>query len=107
MVTQYSHKLILAIAASSTQDSNGNWIAGSPSTQVEITCRAEPNGKGAFLKAADGTQIIFDWTVYMPLPVNDIAPGTPAEIKDASGVTIGKGIVARFSRGQLNARVWI
>lgn len=103
---QYPHKLVLNTTASSSQDNEGNWQPGS-SSSVEVTCRAEPNAKGSVLKGADGVNVVYDWTVYMPLPVADIAAGTMVEIQDINGNKIGEGKVARFSRGTFNARVWI
>jgi hypothetical protein len=105
MVKQYPHRLVITTATGSVQDGNGNWVPGSSST-IEKTCRAEPNNKNAQVKTADGTAVIFDFTVYLPLPVDSIAVG--ANVSVYNGIElIGKNTVKRFTKGQLNARVWL
>jgi hypothetical protein len=105
MVKQYPHTIVLSTVASSTQDSDGNWLAGSSST-TDVPGRGEANSKGAMVKDANGTQVVYDWLLFFPLSAPDIAPGTKVQIMD--GVKqIGEGTVKRFSRGQLNVRAWI
>jgi hypothetical protein len=106
MVVQYPHKLVLTSVGNSSQDGNGNWIAGSPSS-LEIICRAEANDKGRSIQTGDGIQIIYAWLIYAPIPIADIVHGTKVVIQDENDNQIGGGDVKRFSKGQLNARIWL
>lgn len=85
---------------------SGNWEQADPETE-NIDCRAEANSTNGFVQTVDGTSVKYDWTVYMPIPVDDIDPGTEVEIFDDNNISLGRGTVKRFSRGQLNARAWI
>jgi hypothetical protein len=105
MVRQYPHRLVITTVSGSTQDGNGNWQAVTTST-IEKTCRAEPNNKNAQIKAVDGTAIVFDFTVYMPLPVDIIAVGSKVSLYNGDEL-LSTNTVKRFSKGQLNARLWL
>jgi hypothetical protein len=105
MVKQYPHTLKITTVGVGTQDGNGNWQPGTPAT-VEKACRAEPNSKSATVKTDDGTAIVFDFTVYMPLYVDIIAVGSKVEVYNGNDL-LGTNTVKRLSRGQLNARVWL
>jgi hypothetical protein len=107
MVKQYPHTMRVVLQEDSTQDADtGNWEDGDTETD-DITCRAEPSSGNGMVSGADGVKVSYDWIVYMPLPQEEIEPGTQVEIFDASGASLGKGNVKRFSAGQLNARCWI
>lgn len=105
MVKQYPHILKTTVITGSTQDGNGNWTGGTP-TEVQTPCRFEPNEKSGFIKADDGSQIVYDGIVYLPLPATEIAPGTQVEVLNGATV-LSNGSVKRFSSAQLNARVWL
>lgn len=105
MVSQYPHGLVITTATGSVQDGNGNWLPGSTSTRVKA-CRAEPNGKNAMIKTVDGTSIVFDFTVYLPLPIDTVAVGSKVEVYNGEEL-LSQNTVKRFSRGQLNARLWL
>lgn len=106
MVKQYPHTIKLTVLTDSTQNTENEWEDGESETE-EIPCRAEPNSTNGFINGADGSQVRYDWTVYFPLPVDTIEPGTQVEIFSAGCNSMGKGTVKRFSAGQLNARAWI
>jgi hypothetical protein len=105
MVKQYPHRLVITTVGASTQDGNGNWQSGSPVT-VEKSCRAEPNNKNAQVKTVDGTAIVFDYTVYMPLSVDSIAVGSKVSVYSGAEL-LSTNTVKRFSKGQLNAQLWL
>lgn len=105
MIRQYPHNLVITTVGASTQDSNGNWQPGSTTT-VEKSCRAEANNRSAQVKSADGTAIIFDYTVYMPLPIDSIAVGSKVSVYSGDEL-LSTNTVKRFSKGQLNARLWL
>lgn len=84
--------------------------------------RDETNGKGSEVPTADGETIKFAATVYLPLSCTHISEGTPVvistrqltntelsrakELMTDGTVTIVSQCY-RFSRGQLNVRMWI
>lgn len=105
MVKQYPHRLVITTKSGSTQDGNGNWVPGTD-TIIEKGCRAEPNGRNATVKAADGTAIVFDYTVYLPLPIDTIVVGSKVDVY-SGGELLATNTVKRFTRGQLNARLWL
>jgi hypothetical protein len=105
MITQYPHTINLTTNADSTQDSDGNWTPGSTTT-VSKSCRAEPSGGNGYVRAADGERINFNWIVYLPLPQDKVKEGTLVTIFDGAE-QIARDKVLRFSRGQLNARIWL
>ena len=105
MVKQYPHRLVMTTATGSVQDGNGNWVSGSLVT-TEKACRAEPNSRNATVKAEDGTAVQFDFTVYMPLPVDTIVVGSNVEVYNGDEL-LSTNTVKRFTRGQLNARLWL
>lgn len=103
---QYPHSLIAVVMEDEAErDENGDWIP-SNSSLISQACRAEPNGKGGFLTAADGKVIHYEWIIYMPIPDTELKPGTPVTV-EWNGDEFAKGIVKRYSRGQFNARVWL
>jgi len=105
MIEQYPHIITLTVVTGKTMNANGDWVGGSTETK-DIKCRFEPNSKNGFIVGADGNRIEYDGTVYMPLPVDTIAPGTQAQVKHGATV-LSKGSVKRFTEGQLNARLWL
>lgn len=106
VVNQYPHKILFSSATDSTRDADGNWIAGTTGVQLDKDCRAEVNGSSGYIVSPDGSRIDFAWLVYLPLPVDPVAEGTSVTVKDGD-VTIATDTVKRFSKGQLNARIWL
>ncbi len=104
--SQYPHLIVLTTVSDTVQDAQGNWTAGTVETLEALRCRFEANSKGAMIPSADGTKVDFDGTVYMPLPVLDILPGTKAVVYNNAKVLSNNKII-RFSKGQLNARLWL
>ena len=98
---------VAGAVANSTQDSNGDWVQGTQDADIaEIRCRYETKDGNGYVTNESGVQIAYDAIVYMPLPVETIAIGAQVSIED-NGVPITKQEVKHFSRGQLNARVWL
>lgn len=105
MVKQYLHTLTVTATAAATKNGSGNWVPGSETT-VDYACRAEPSKGNVFVTGDDGEKIYYEWVVYLPLPVNDFVPGTSVTLKNGASV-LSSNQVKRFSRGQLNARIWL
>lgn len=105
MINQYPHTIKVTVKTGSTQDANGDWTGGSTSNNT-YSCRAEVNTKNAIIAAADGTQIRYDWIVYMPLPAITGILGSDIEVKEGERV-LCKSTLKQFSVGQLNQRLWL
>lgn len=106
MVKQYPHTITFTTESGGSEDPNtGDWISGTTATETKV-CRAEINSSNGFVVGPNGTQIRYDWTVYMPLPQSTITPGTRVEVKNGSEV-LYSSTVKQFSTGQLNARLWL
>jgi hypothetical protein len=105
VVKQYPHILKLISIAESSQDGNGNWIPGGQ-TEVERSCRFETNAKGALVATDDGETVVYDGIIYLPLPADQISIGTTVQVLDGATVLSNRS-VKKFSRGQLNARIWL
>jgi len=105
LVVQYPHTITATIVTESHQDNNGNWVPGGSTNRV-ITGRAEPNGSGRMVQLADGSQIVYNWVIYMPKGTTPLPDG--AEIVVTWNTqAVGRGKVLRFSQGQLNSRLWL
>lgn len=105
MVIQYPHVLTATVMAPATRDDAGNYVPGA-ATNLDATCRAEPNSGGRYVVVADGTQVFFSWMVYLPKGSPAIPEGSHVVITQ-DGNSIGSGKVLRFSAGQLNCRIWL
>lgn len=102
---QYPHKLIATIATSATQDADGNWVPGSTESR-EIECRSEPNGAGRMIQLVDGSSVVYSSMVYMPRGTEPLPDQTAVSIT-WDGALVSSGKVLRFSKGQLNSRIWL
>jgi hypothetical protein len=102
MVTMYPHTIVISSVAESTQDGNGNFVAGGPST-VQFKGRYEPNVSNRFVTAADGKQIVYTGIVYAPLSAPDVALGTSITISEKS---ITSNVVS-FDRSQRHVTILI
>ena len=106
MVIQYPNTGKAYKAGESVKDSQNNWTTTDPVLQLETRCRVEPARANAYLNGADGKQITFTSIVYMPIPPADLGVGTLFEVWDGERLIV-KEPIKQYSRGQLNARVWL
>ncbi|WP_231489911.1 hypothetical protein [Pedobacter sp. Leaf170] len=109
MVVQYPNDLkYSSSSAESVYDQeSGTWSAASPGVeQPFIKCRAEMNDKGRLVASNDGTQLEYSYTVYMTKDCPVFNFGQIVEVHNSDGLLI-KSSVKKFSRGQLNARLWV
>jgi hypothetical protein len=102
---QYPHTIIFTTVTGGTVNSSGDWVGGTESS-VTKNCRAEVNSKNGMIITPGGTQVKYDWTVYMERGVK-MAPGTKVEVRDEASEVLCKSTVKQFSQGQLNQRVWL
>ncbi|MBW6491951.1 MAG: hypothetical protein K0B15_12240 [Lentimicrobium sp.] len=121
MVTQYPHELVQYIIPESViNPATGDYYTDNTVNQVVniSSCRAEANSEGRKFSNEDGEAYIYQFTVYLPSSVADIAAGTTVQILQKKrwveggtvyyvNQTLFSGAVKRFSRGQLNCRLWV
>lgn len=106
MVVQYNHRGVAILPGDSVMDTEGNWIEGLESVQFETVCRAEPAKGTSYVAGIGGDLIVYSCIVYMPIPVAEIKPGTLFEVWDGERKIV-RTDVKQFSKGQLNARIWL
>lgn len=104
-MTQYPDSIVLTITIPATQDSNGNWTAGSTST-LTSACRLEPNGTGRQMMGDDGVLRDYAYTCYLPQMTTVVPTGSPYVATTLNNGVI-TGTVKRPSNGQLNSRLWL
>ena len=105
-VSQYPHRVSLSAKASSVLDDNGNWVSAD-AAQVDLVGRAEVASANAIIAGSDGQQIKAKWIVYLPLPIDFVRVGCDIEVWQEDTNKILTDTVKRFSKGQLNARIWV
>ena len=111
MISQYPHTIKFFIPAESTRDANGDWvIPATPPTELVKKGRAELKHSSsvstAYIHGEDGVQLQYQCIIYLPLPVPILLPGTQVQVWDGNRL-IAESNIKQFSKGQLNARVWI
>jgi hypothetical protein len=133
VIRQYPHIATVILVTNNGRDAKGYPVAPSENV-ITITCRAEPNSSNAIIKTADGTAYNYRFVVYMPLGQADVPIGSRVTqitfieggqilftddgsainadnnnsiVTGAGNPVSGNGIVKMFSRGQLNARLWL
>lgn len=108
MVGQYPHILFALVDAPATQNpATGDWVPGS-SSNVELSeCRLEPGGGGNLITLTDGSQYAFQNIVYIPLSAQSLKEGDRVRVTDDDANVLCEAPVKRFSRGQLNMRLWL
>lgn len=107
MISQYPHIISIASKATdATQDSNGNWIPGAAGSTTTLSCRAESASGNGYITGVDGAQINYSWIVYFPQTIPAIKTGASVTVMNGSE-SVCSDTVKRFSRGQLNCRVWL
>lgn len=109
MVTQYPHILKFNQVTGNVpyKDENGDTIVPSgTSVTIEIECRFEPNLFGNVITSNEGKQLLYAWTIYMPLGQQVIPNGVQfTGFKDL--IQMAAGIILRYEEGQMNARAWV
>lgn len=108
-MTQYPHILYLITPKVAIKGSTGDWEdqTGAAIVTDDLgACRCEPNGSGATITLEDGTVHKFSSMVYLPLQDLTLTAGQSIQVNDADGNVLFTGLVARFSKGQLNCRIW-
>lgn len=112
MVTQYPHTATMVTPGTeATQDADGNWQPGTPDVTTTASCRAESSTGDGYISGVDGNKIGYTWIVYLPSGTQKVKVGTSIVVVgpgiEGGTETILEDTVKRFSRGQLNCRIWL
>lgn len=105
MLIQYPHiASVFGTGQGVRNENTGDWVAGDPESALTFKCRAEPQAGNGVIENKDGSVINFNWILYCPLDTPTLLIGTTIIIY---GLTQGTDMVKRFSKGQLNTRIWL
>jgi hypothetical protein len=107
MVKQYPHMIWFTTTTDATLDDNGDWISSAGESVLKVKCRAESSTGDGYLTGSDGKRIDYSWIVYLPLDTPLVKIGSNVSVYDGTDVLIDKDTVKRYSKGQLNVRVWL
>lgn len=110
MVKQYPDTLLVTTSGSSVQDGEGNWTVTAGTVNTILKCRYEPNDSNGFINTVGGSRIDFSGIAYMPKDVIRIKEGSRVSVterREGQADFTFTDTVKRFSRGQLNTRVWL
>lgn len=108
MVEQYPYKLFVSEVSESTfNEETGDWIAQNAIWRDFGVCRDEGNGSGRKVVTTDGELYVYFWTIYCPISVEEIKKGSMVRVMDKDGNIRAEKRIVRFSKGQLNCRLWL
>lgn len=109
-MVRYPHKLKFNIVGSESepyQDDNGDWVVPeNTTTEVELSCRAEPNGQGKMIAGVDGNNLVYAWTIYLAKDAMKLEYGQAVQVYNGTEL-LASGSCIMFSRGQMNSRLWV
>lgn len=109
MVAQYPDKILVhSNASNSTQNEQGDWVIPQEDAPapLEMPCRVELRSSAGYISSADGKLIEFQSIIYLPLPTPEVYIDQTISVKNGDVIKL-TGTVKQFSKGQLNARIWI
>lgn len=109
MVVQYPNKILIhSKTSNSTQNEQGDWVVPQEEVPapVELPCRIELRSSAGYITSTDGKLIEFQSIIYLPLPMPDVSIDQTISVKNGEVIRF-VGTVKQFSKGQLNARIWI
>lgn len=106
MVRQYPYRLFVLVDTPAVyDDETGVWTPGTSTLTDLSPCRDEANGAGNLITLADGSQYLFNSSVFLPQGAT-LKEGDYIEVKDGDTVRV-KGNIKRFHNGQLNSQIWL
>lgn len=107
MVERYPHTLDLTWQEDGRfSATSGDYVQGTAQTDT-LTGRAEANGKGAMVRLADGSQVVYDWAFYCQPTSVAVDHNTEAVLYNAAGDQVWSGTVKRLVSAQLHAQIWL
>lgn len=109
MVEQYPYQLFVKEVPESNYDENrGEWDNSGDTEWMPFgVCRDEGNGAGRKVVTTDGELYLYFWVIYCPLSVQEMKKGALIKVVDKDGNIRAEKRMVKFSRGQLNARIWL
>lgn len=89
VTTQYRHVARILEPAPTTEDSNGDPVAGEVLLKYETVCRYEVSTRSQYNRGDNGNKEGYKGIVYMPLPVELSSEYVPGPVPDASFILAG------------------
>jgi hypothetical protein len=105
MVEQYPDTIVVLVKTEPVQDVTTGAFTDGTTTTHTLRCRAEKNTEGKLITGADGNQISYDYTVYLP-KMDTVIP-IDSEYTLTKGLLTARGRVKDAINGQLNSRLWL
>lgn len=106
MIDQRPHILVSHSSTTGTYNDNGDWIPGVAVNSVPVRCRVEGNDAGREIRLDDGSAYVYSYMVYLGQDSPEYSHGQKIDLYDEHGVLLDSVAVKKFSRGQLNSRIW-
>jgi hypothetical protein len=108
MFEQHPDKIIIPKVGESSQDENGDFVAGVAGTNKGYKGRYEPtsNVQSSFIIGDNGQRIEYKGIFYGPVDMETIPLGTTVKVIKKDGTLIVDR-VAKFHRSQINTRIWL
>lgn len=107
MVSFRPHRLKYEVVTEGYEDENGDYHEGESHFEGDIECRYERDGKPTEYAFDDGTTAVSHYIVYLDKDCKVFNRGDVIRLYDEKGELFTEKRVLEFSRGQLNARLWV
>ncbi|MBA4852075.1 hypothetical protein [Emticicia sp. BO119] len=106
MSVQYPYTLQKLVVPASTQDAQGNFIAG-VSEWVDVSpCRNEDGSQKKYPKD-DGSYLSATHLIQCPMGVLALAAGEQIRVIETGGLVRLKGEVVYCDKGKFHTRIWV
>lgn len=105
MVGQYPHTIVIKTVTEPVKDENTGLYTEGGSWEDTYKCRAERNGGAGRLIGADGSEITYSHSIYLPR-MKTVIPVDSEYVLTMGEETI-RGKVKGASNGQMNSRLWV
>lgn len=110
MVSRYPHKLIYSAPGSEDvyDENTGQYIPGTPGVQMEVSCRARPNGAGNKKPNKDGVLTDYSYDLGIEYdPAFSIAQNAQVQIIGVNGQVMFTGELQGYQIGNASILGWI
>lgn len=106
MVERYPDNITITSYPGAVQDGSGDWTIPTGETVFKSECRFQPAGANNVIKGANGDEITYSFTVFMPSTDSEFEFGDTAtgSIHDGSKFT---GEVKGHHNRQTHTKVWV
>jgi len=105
----YLHTCIFKLPSTEPiwDEENGGWTDGQQGEEVELRCRAVPNGSGKQALNKDGVSIVYAFDLAFPAGTPNIPADTLITITGLDNVKLFEGRILRFQKGIYHSIGWV